>query len=278
MRKLLLILVIVLLLVLGVNAATKGVQIGNFRIHSVEEIGQKSQELDGKVQEINTLIDSNYPLKIDELNKTSKNMQEAKLKYLNEINEITNEELESTLKVKNFDIEKIWTVVGNHAIDEGVNITLSISERSTTGARNLHFEVKGTYVAQTNFLYSLGNDEELGYRIYNYKLVPFDHNILKATFAIKETIITKSLNDDINGLEYVDPNIKDAIFTQQDKINGKATSSDSINENSTSSQDQNNQNTTSGETTTSQQNNTVNTNTGDTNTTNTEGTNPTNQT
>jgi hypothetical protein len=221
-------LVIALLIALGVTTAVQGIQIGDIRIDSIKEIGENSEKLDAKVQEINSLIDSQYPSKRDELTRASKEEQSQKEEYLDEINLSSNEELEEILEIRNFDIERIWAVVGNHAIDQGVNITLSETKSSTTGARNLHFIVKGTYVAQTNFLYAIEDDPELNYRIYNYKLVPSDVseevelNIIKATFAIKETMITKSLNDSLNGYEKEDQKVTDSIFDYPSMaINGK---------------------------------------------------------
>lgn len=222
MRKILLSVVIVILLAFGISTMVNGSQIGNLKISSIEQIKQQSETLDSKIQEVNSLIDTQYPSKQDELTQANKKTQTAKEQYLDEINFSSNEELENTLKIKNFDIEKIWAKVGNHAIDQGVNITLAISKKSTTGARNMHFTVKGTYVAQTNFLYALEDDPELNYRIYNYKLVPSNGNILQATFAIKESIITDSLNDGLNGYEGEDPRITDSIFNNPtDAVNGK---------------------------------------------------------
>lgn len=224
MKKILLSVVIVLLLVLGIATIVKGIQIGDFRINSIKEIGENSKTLDGKVQEVNTLIDVQYPSKQEELKTAVRKMQQAKEDYLNEISYTSNEELASTLEIKNFDIERIWAKVGNYATDQGVNISLSLSQKSTTGARNMHFTVTGTYVAQTNFLYAIEDDPELNYRIYNYKLSPKEGNILEATFAIKETVITKSLNDDLNGHESIDPQVKDKIFNDPtDAVNGKLT-------------------------------------------------------
>ena len=78
MRKILLMLVIVLLIALCVTTVVKGTQIGDFRINSIKEIGENSQKLDAKVQEINSLIDSQYPSKRDELTKASKEEQSQK--------------------------------------------------------------------------------------------------------------------------------------------------------------------------------------------------------
>ena len=226
MRKILLIVIIVILLAFGIRAVFQGTSIGSMEILSVKQIGEKSEKFDGKIEEVNNLINSSYPSKKNELNEARKKEQTVKEQYFDEINSISDEELEDTLKIKNFDIEKIWAKVGNYAIDAGVNIELTQTKKSTTGARNMHFLVKGTYVAQINFLYLLEDDEELDYRIYNFKLVGEDDEMLIANFSIKEAIITPSLNDKLNGYENEDPSVEDPIFG--DAINGRKEPYDSL--------------------------------------------------
>ena len=234
MRKILLIVIIVILLAFGITAVFKGANIGSLSILSIKQIGEKSEKLDTKIDEVNNLINSSYPKKKDELNKARKDEQLVKEKYFDEINSMTDEEMDNTLKRKLFDIEEIWAKVGNYAIDAGVNIELTQTKKSSTGARNMHFKVTGTYVAQTNFLYLIEDDEELNYRIYDFKLVGEDQEILLGNFSIKDAIITTfpdeegtstqggalgSLNDQLNGYENDDPQIKDPIV--KDVINGK---------------------------------------------------------
>ena len=226
MRKILLIVIIVILLAFGIRAVFQGTSIGSIDILSIKQIGEKSEKFDTRIEEVNNLINSSYPNKKNELDEARKKEQTVKEQYFDEINSISNEELEDTLKIKNFDIEKIWAKVGNYAIDAGVNIELTQTKKSTTGARNMHFEVRGTYVAQINFLYLLEDDEELDYRIYNFKLVGEDDEMLVANFSIKEAIITPSLNDKLNGYENEDPTIDDPVFG--DAINGRKEPYDSL--------------------------------------------------
>ena len=198
MRKILLIIVIVLLLVLGLTSVINGIQIGDFKISSIKDIQEGSETLDNKIKELNTSIDSTYPNKRQELTEASKKMQSTREEYLNEINGSSNEDLESALEIKNYEIERLWARVGNHAIDEGVNMTLDIKPGSSSETRNLEFTVKGTYLGQINFLYAIEDDEELNFRIYNYKLLPSSGTLLNATFLIKDVRITNSLNESLN--------------------------------------------------------------------------------
>ena len=198
MRKILLIIVIVLLFVLGLTSVINGIQIGDFKISSIKDIQEGSKTLDNKIKELNTSIDSTYPNKRQELTEASKKMQSTREEYLNEINGSSNEDLESALEIKNYEIERLWARIGNHAIDEGVNMTLDIKPGSSSETRNLEFTVKGTYLGQINFLYAIEDDEELNFRIYNYKLLPSSGTLLNATFLIKDVRITNSLNESLN--------------------------------------------------------------------------------
>ena len=198
MKKILLIIVIVLLLVLGFNSVLNGIQIGDLKISSIQQISEESQKLEDKIKNLNSSIDIDYPSKREGLTQASKEMQSTREEYLNEINGSSNEDLENALQIKNFEIERLWARIGNHAIDEGVNMTLEIKQGSSSDTKNLEFTVKGTYLGQINFLYAIEDDEELNFRIYNYKLEPSSGTVLKATFLIKDIRITNSLNEDLD--------------------------------------------------------------------------------
>lgn len=201
MRKILLIIIIVLLLVFGYVTVTKGIDIASLHISSVMQIDETSKELDEKTEELNSLIDISYPSKIEELKNASNRMQEAKQKYLDETNLSSDEEIQSALQIENYDIERLWTKVGNHANKEGVNLKLVLSSSSSGSSetKDLSFTVDGSYIAITNFVYDLEDDDELNFRIYNFKMLPYQGDILQATFLVKDIRITKnSLNDSLS--------------------------------------------------------------------------------
>ena len=192
MRKILLGLIIVILLAFGISIVVNGTQIGNFKIYSIKQISENSLTLNTKIEEANTLIDVNYPAKREELTTQSKKMRSVREQYLNETTLTSDEELDSALKIKNYDIEKLWAVIGNHAIDQGVNLTMEIKAGSSSQTRNLEFKILGTYLGQANFLYAIEGDDILGFRNYNYKLLPYDNEgiVLQGTFTIKDVRIT----------------------------------------------------------------------------------------
>jgi hypothetical protein len=203
-RKVLIIIIIILLLALGYNSVVKGITIGNFHISSVKEIEEQSKNLKSKIEELNSLIDVSYPKKISELKEANNTLQTTKEKYLKETNLSSNEEIISAMQTKSYDIERLWTVIGNHT--DGVNIKLVFSSSSSAGIddgytvrKDITFTVNGTYIAITNFIYAIEDDDELDFRINNFTLSPYENNILQATFVVNNVRITSSsLNESIS--------------------------------------------------------------------------------
>lgn len=202
MRKILLILIIILLLALGYVISVNGIEIGNFRIWSIKQLAESSENIDSKIEEINTLIDIQYPKKISDIKTASNNMKIAKEEYLNYTNLSSDEEILKAMQEESYSIEFLWTKIGNHATSEGVNLKFEIVS-SDTGANNtndLSFTVQGTYIGITNFIYAIENDEELNFRIQNFKLLPYDGDILQGTFTVKNIAIQgNTSNQAVNG-------------------------------------------------------------------------------
>lgn len=194
MRKLLLIIAIILLLVLGCTSLVNGVAIGKFHIYSIKELDENSKTLNQKVQEADTVISTEYPKKVDELMQANQKMQDTKKRYLDATNLSSDEDLQDALQIESYDIERLWTKLGNHATNEGVNIKLVLTQSSSgsTETKDLSFTVDGSYIAITNFIYAIEDDGELGFRIYNFKLVPYQDAILRGTFNVKDIRITQS--------------------------------------------------------------------------------------
>lgn len=200
MRKILLMIIIILLLVFGYVSLTKGIQIGGLQISSIMQIDENSKLLETKTEELNSLIDLEYPKKMTELKEASNKMQDAKKKYLDETNLSTDEEIQNALQIESYDIERLWAKLGNHATSEGVNLKLVLNS-SLSGSKDtkdLAFTVDGSYIGITNFVYAIEDDSELDFRIYNFKLVPYQNDILQATFLVKDVRITSSsLNEEL---------------------------------------------------------------------------------
>ena len=191
MRKLLLIIIIILIVVLGYVTLTNGIKIGNFQVFSIAQIAEQSKTLKTKIEEVNTLIDVDYPKKMSELKTASNYMKTAKKEYLEYTNLSSDEDIINARTEKNYTIEFLWAKLGTHARNEGINLKFEIVQ-SSIGANtvnDLSFTIDGSYIAITNFIYAIENDSELDFRIQNFKLLPYQNEILRGTFTVKNIAI-----------------------------------------------------------------------------------------
>jgi len=191
MRKLLISIIIVLFLALGYVSVMNGIQIGDFQILSIKQIEAKSQELKTKIEEVNTLIDVEYPRKMANLKTASQSMKDAQEEYLKYTNLSTDAEILQAMEQKSYTIEFLWTKLGTHAREEGINLTFEIVSSSTgaSDVSDIKFTVNGSYIAITNFIYSIENDADLNFRIENFKLLPYQNEILQGTFNVRNITI-----------------------------------------------------------------------------------------
>lgn len=191
MRKILMIIIILLLLALGYVTVMDGVKISDFQVLSVKQIEEESQNLKTKIEELNNLIDVEYPKKRTELSQASKNLEGAKEEYLQYTNLSTDEEILAAMQQKSYAIEFLWTKIGTHAKKEGINLKFEIasSGNGANNANDIKFTVEGSYIAVTNFIYAIENDTELNFRIENFKLLPNQGEILQGTFTVRNIAV-----------------------------------------------------------------------------------------
>lgn len=201
MRKILLSIIIILFLALGYVTLKNGIQFGSVQILSIEQIEQKAQELNTKIDEVNSMIDVDYPEKRKELTNAEKHLQEAEEQYLQYTNVSTDAEILEAMEQKSYTIEFLWTTLGTHARKQGVLLTFEIvsSSTGTNGVNDIRFTVNGSYIAITNFIYAIENDTDLNFRIQNFKLLPYQGEILQGTFTVKNIAVqgntsTQSVN------------------------------------------------------------------------------------
>ena len=187
MRKILMIVIAVLLVVLSYFSLTKGYEVFGVKISSIKQIEENNKELKDKIEEINTLIDTEYPKKIAELKTASNKLQTEKEEYLKYTNMSSDEEILNAMQKKSYAIEFLWAKIGTHARKEGVNLKLEIVASSTgaTSVNDLNFTVEGTYIGITNFIYAIENDSNLNFTIENFKLLPSNKQILQGTFTVR---------------------------------------------------------------------------------------------
>lgn len=193
MRKILIIALIVLLLVTGYFMIFNGLNIMGVQILSVFGIKDKSDALDENLQRVSTLTSVDRPNAMAELNDSAKQLVIAKDEYNDKILYSSEEEIEQATQGIQFEMEYLWTKIGNHATKNGIVLKMEVKQ-SSSGVQNqydLHFSATGSYVSISEFIAALENDSSLNFKIENTKVQPFEGNTqnLQAEFDVKEISI-----------------------------------------------------------------------------------------
>ena len=84
----------------------------------------------------------------------------------------------------------LWTTIGNYATQKGVTLQLDVAKSSTSTSISqdyimcdLSFTVTGDYINITDFVYSIEDDDQLGFEI---------RENLQATFIVKNIPINNT--------------------------------------------------------------------------------------
>lgn len=164
-RKKLIILIFCSLLIGSIFLLENG--ISGLNIKGFVEIGEKNKLIDTRISNLSDFITINYTNALSELKQATNDLKEAKKIYENQA-ALSN----SYSQQEKFDIEYLWTKLGNYARDENVviKIDLVLSEIDSN-LYCLNFSVTGDYANTTNFINDIENDSDLGFKIENFKMV-----------------------------------------------------------------------------------------------------------
>lgn len=196
MRKYLLILIAILIAIAFCIIVLFGMQIGKFRIYSYDEIVAVSKE---KTDLLATLDEKN----VNEYNNDLKSLQTAvqtyektKLEYDKLVQEGKIEENIVYNSIDLYDVEELSEKIKNYAKEKNVILNLDVIPSATSTSISseyimcdLNFKVSGEYIAITDYIYSIEDDDTLGFEIKDFSMQEED-GILRASFSAKNIPIT----------------------------------------------------------------------------------------
>jgi len=204
MKKILISSIGIILLILIIISALKGFKIGEFRIYSVQQIKDKSYELDNKIVEAKTETEQNYPKSLANIDNEITDFRTVKEEYESKISKLMQNVEIGMTQIEKYKSEFLWVKIGKYATEENLKINIEVQETSIKDTYNINFTLIGSYVGITNFLYNIENDDDLNYRIKNFKVIPntitttdkngkdkttVDIERLMATFVVENIII-----------------------------------------------------------------------------------------
>lgn len=206
MRKILIIVLIVLLLIAGYFSIFKGLNIFGIEIPSVFGIKDKSDSLDAELDKLTTLTSVDRPKAMNDLNSSAKQLVTARDEYNEKVLYSSEEEIKEATQGVQYEMEYLWTKVGNHATKNDIILKFTVSRSSlgVSGLYDLSFVATGKYASISEFIAALENDSSLNFKIENTKVMPFEGNTenLQATFMVRgisikiDTITSPKLNKD----------------------------------------------------------------------------------
>ena len=183
MRKLLISILLILLIVMTVLCIKNGINIGPLHVLGVTQIQDANAELTRKIAEAKNTND-NYANELTEIKDLIADLGTAREEYLQTINVSTESEIREATQTKNYTIEYLWSQVGNHATQEGVNIRMDVVSGVDENTKNLNFTVSGNYLAITNFITELENDSSLQFTIDEFAMTQN-----QCTFVVRDVYI-----------------------------------------------------------------------------------------
>ncbi len=193
MKRILIIILVILLVALGFTIIFNGFKIGSFEVLGFKNLGKLDRQLENALNEATTLTSVTFPEKLSSLTSASKQLVTTKEKYQDKVAYSSEEDVRRANEIETYQVDFLFTRLGNHARKYGLEIDLDAKQTSATGVYNLNFTVHGKYALIADFVRAVENDQELTFTIENFILEP-DVNAegtanietLRATFIVSE--------------------------------------------------------------------------------------------
>ena len=219
MRKIVFLLIMVLAIVGCYIVSVEGVQSNLIQIASYDEVKAANKQLDTQISELNRKNTTEYESKRTALTTAVKNYKDKKEKYealaptVQETEEQEPEET-TTSNTKPYDVDFLWTIVGNYATETGISIDFTFVKSTTASTSSsdyftmsdINFTVSGTYNSIIEFIYDIEDDDRVGFEIKNFKMSKGGSGV-QATFSAigvpinnenLTTLTTQSTTDSTN--------------------------------------------------------------------------------
>ena len=211
MKKLLISILTVLLLVLVTVTLVQGISIGKLNILGIKELSEKNKELDKTIEQATKLVTTDYEKSLDELDTKTKELEDKKKEYEDKVALTSETQLQTnSTSTSVYKISYLWVRLGTHARKQKVEMEVNasnlslhnndmqadVSQENKKYDCNLNFTVTGSYIRIAQFIRNIEDDNNLGFKIENFKMTPQENDTLQATFVCNSIVITGITNTD----------------------------------------------------------------------------------
>lgn len=213
MRNQITILILFIFLALIIFTSVHGIEIGSFKILSVQQLLQKNEDLNGKIATASDLTTIDYEQSKATLEQTYEKQQIEKQKY-EELIGLTEEDSKQIYETKQYDVGYLWKVIGKYATTRNLKIGMNVQKTTGQNLYDLNFSISGQYPNTIQFITDIENNSDLNFRIYNFKMTG-SGDAVSSTFSVKgisidpdttiggtkATSTTNNLDEENNGIE-----------------------------------------------------------------------------
>ena len=164
--NLLLIGLLVFVILVGFNSYFK-----EFKAYSAKEIVNKTKEMYLELNTTENIQNVTYPTEVKKLQSIFTNFKTQQ--------QIYRDKLEVSTYV--YKLEKLFVKLGNKATQEGVIVKMDlINSVDGQNMYNIEFTAEGSYISIIDFISSIENDSELGFKIEQFGIKPSGNTDSKA--------------------------------------------------------------------------------------------------
>lgn len=203
MKKILICILIILLVVLSIFIVLNGAKLGSLEILEINDIKEKNNQLDSKIEQATRLATTEYKKTLQTLNDDATTLESRRTEYEQMATMIDENNTQIANQFEKYNYEKLLVDLGNHATSEGADLKIEVigngtpiklSDTETIYLYDANFTVSGSYVSIVSFVSSIENDDELGFRIESFKLKPGSSTSnLQATFTCRNIPMAEQL-------------------------------------------------------------------------------------
>lgn len=196
MKKFLISILVILIMILAFFVIFKNINIGNWKSSNINDIKNLNSGLEQKINEAKQLNNQDYPNEVSKLDSSMEKLKIAKEKYQSKLSYVSEGVDLGVVSIKNYKIERLWITLENYAKNENVELKLEVVDATAAGLYDLNITVVGEYIGITDFIYDIEKDDTLGFKILNFKLIPYVATTTSSSTSSTNKTTTDTQNTD----------------------------------------------------------------------------------
>lgn len=241
MRKIIISVIVCLMLIGSGFFMVNG--LAKVNIKGAKGIDQKDTELNNKINQLLIVISNKYSTAESNLKQATTKLIDSKTEYENQAALSNSNSSSYASKLETYDIDYLWTKLGNYAKDENVVIKIDVTAGgASSNLYNLNFTVTGSYVGTTDFIYDIENDSKLGFKIDNFKMISgYDPNSDSSEFEyeVVGSFVCQDIPLSVGNIEATVENNTDEKSKEDTNNNNNTTSNTTTDKNANNSSSNN---------------------------------------